>query len=338
MTDRSAALMGGFLRSLIGIVRRPTVTVAVPDRPATPVQPAAPEFVSASPREIQERLIALGLLDPPADGVLGPVSRWALGEACGSVGQGVAGDSLVPANAEIAPAVHAALARARPLPLMPGADPRSAPGAGPRSGPGAGLAGAIVRAMLARGHWVARHPDCLNIVYVEGMDPDGTPNDNAPNRFNDLRCLIRVVDGVPRIAGAWEATTEPSRRWTQQPMNPKGAARIAFGQYKAWAVGLHHDHEALVQVADIAVFRDANKDYLRDGDEKDVGLFGVNQHWGYDLPSNDLGNSSAGCLVGRSTAGHREFMRLVRSDKRYLVAGGGYRFLTTVLPASAVRR
>ena len=99
---------------------------------------------------------------------------------------------------------------------------------------------------------------------------------------------------------------------------------------------MHHSHEALVQVADITVFRDANRYYKRGGDETDVGLFGVNQHWGYDLPRHDLGNSSAGCLVGRSTAGDREFMRLVKSDARYIASNGDYRFLTTILPAEAL--
>jgi len=266
------------LRSLRGFFKR------LAPRPEPP-KPSAP----AGPRELQEALIDAGLLDPPADGNIGPLTRWAMGEA-------------------------------RPAPVQPGDD----------------LAGRIVRAMRKRGHWIARHSDCLNIIYVEGLDPDGTPNDNAPNCFNDLRLLIRVVDGVPKIAGAWEATTEPSRRWTQDPMNPKGAARIAFGQYKAWAMGMHHGHEALVQVSPITVYRDANKDYRRDGDARDTGLFGINQHWGYDLPRNDLGTSSAGCLVGRSTAGHREFMRLVKSDRRYVVGNGSYRFITTIMPASAL--
>jgi hypothetical protein len=268
--------------------------------------------VPTTPREIQERLTALGVLEPPADGVLGPVSRWALGAVCGVAG--VSFDGTVRSD------VAAALAKATPLALRPGDD----------------LAGRIVRAMFVRGDFIARHPDCLNIVYVEGMDVDGTPNANAPNAFNDLRCLIRIVDGVPVMAGAWEGTTEPSRRWTREPMNAKGAARIAFGQHKAWGIGLHHDHEALVQVADVTVFRDANKDYRRDGDAPDKGLFGINQHCGYDLPRNDLGNSSAGCLVGRTWAGHRAFMRLVKTDARHLAGNGSYRFLTTVLPASAI--
>src|SRR5262245_2110411 len=277
--------MNALLSALLSLVRRGA------PRPATKPAPApfAPTPPSETTHDMQARLIAQGLIDPPADGILGPLSRWAMSEP-------------------------------PPAPLMPGSD----------------LPGRIVRAMLARGHFVARHRDLLNIVYVEGMDPDGTANDNAPNRFNDLRCLVRIVDGVPQLAGCWEATTEPSRHWTLDPMNPKGAARIAFGQYKAWALGRHRDHEALVQVADVTVCRDANRDFRRDGDARDTGLFGINQHWGYDLPRNDLGNSSAGCLVGRSTAGHREFMRLLKTDKRFLLSGGGYRFIATILPASEV--
>jgi|SRR5215510_2366228 len=197
------------------------------------------------------------------------------------------------------------------------------------------LASKIIDAMRARRYQIDSDEGHLNIVYVEGMNVDGTANDNAPNQFNDLRAVIRFVGGKPVIAGAWEGTTEPSRRWTQDPMNPKGAARIAFGQYTAWQAGMHHDHEALVQVAPVTVHRDLDKDYRRDGDARHTGLFGINQHWGYDLPRNDLGNSSAGCLVGRTRAGHRAFMALVKTDKRYL-ADRNHRFTTTVLPAAAV--
>ena len=100
-------------------------------------------------------------------------------------------------------------------------------------------------------------------------------------------------------------------------MNPKGAARIAFNQYKAWSVGTHRasspqGHEALVQTAPVAVYRDLNKDFKRPGDRVDTGLFGINQHWGYDAPMGDLGTTSAGCLVGRTKNGHRQFMALVK--------------------------
>jgi hypothetical protein len=119
-------------------------------------------------------------------------------------------------------------------------------------------------------------------------------------------------------------------------MNPGGAARIKFGQYNSWTVGMHHTHEALVQVEPVTVYRDLNKDYKREGDKEDTGLFGINQHWGYDLPINDLNNSSAGCLVGRTTTGHKQFMALIKSDKRYLADKEGHRFPTIIMPAADV--
>jgi len=271
--------------------------------------------------DVQERLGALGLLDPPADGAFGPVSLWALGQFLRK-----AGTPGKPAlDAEAARTLLAADADA----LFPVRTPDS-------------LAGRIARAVRAGGHWLCRHPDAVNIVYVEGMDPDGAPNTDAPNVFNDLRLALRVNRaGTPEIVEAWEATSEPGRHYTLiERLDPRGAARIAFGQYKAWSVGTHmagrpSAHEALVQTAPIRVHRDLNADFERAGDEVFEGLFGVNQHWGFDQARSDVGRASAGCLVGRTKAGHRAFMALCKADPRY-VASNGYRFVTTVLPASAV--
>src|SRR5262245_14031807 len=81
------------------------------------------------------------------------------------------------------------------------------------------LAARIVRAMDAAGHRVDRGPGELNIVYVEGLNADGTANDNAPNRFNDLRCVIGFADSVSRPSAFFtsaftrvcNATTRESR-------------------------------------------------------------------------------------------------------------------------------
>ena len=67
----------------------------------------------------------------------------------------------------------------------------------------------------------------------------------------------------------------------------------------------------------------------------DTGLFGINQHWGYDAPMGDLGTTSAGCLVGRTKNGHRQFMALVKQDPRYKVSTG-YRFVTAIMPGDKV--
>jgi hypothetical protein len=201
------------------------------------------------------------------------------------------------------------------------------------------LAHLVVAALERKGYQVDHGPGELNIVYVEGMNLDGTPNNDEANKWNDLRLLIEFEGGQPKIVGKWAATTEPGRYWTEHPLSPLGAARIAFGQYASWQVGMHHadkpsGHEALVQTGGpVTVCRDLNKDCLRAGDRVQTGHFGINQHWGYDLAEVD--KASAGCLVGQSKDGHREFMALVKSDPRYQ-ANHKYVFATAILPESDV--
>jgi lysozyme family protein len=168
------------------------------------------------------------------------------------------------------------------------------------------------------------------------MNPDGTPNDNEENKWNDLRLLIRFEGGEPRIIGKWAATTEPGRYYIEHPLNPGGAARVEFGQYKAWQVGIHRgDHEALIQTGGpVTVCRDTNRDGFRTvGDIRQTGDFGINQHWGYDLPEVD--KASAGCLVGQSKLGHREFMALVKTDPRFQ-ADRKFVFVSAILPEAEV--
>jgi peptidoglycan hydrolase-like protein with peptidoglycan-binding domain len=266
-------------------------------------------------RAAQSKLIECGYLDPPADGGFGPVTQWAL--------RAFAEHAHLPVSDTLTPEIARALASADPLPLVAGDD----------------LAGKIVSAMQRNNYWIARHPDCVNIVYVEGLNPDGTPNDNRPNVFNDVRVALRVqADGVPTVVGIWDGTTEPSRRWTLHPMNKGGAFHIKFGQYKAWIKGWYHTHEALIQAGEIEGYRDPHKTFKRDLNYPVHGSnFGVHQHWGYDLPHDDMGNSSAGCLVGRTKDGHRRFMSVVLADARY-TANAAYRFLTAVMPAGDLKQ
>lgn len=201
------------------------------------------------------------------------------------------------------------------------------------------LASQIIRYMSAKKYQIFSGAKQFNIVYVEGMNADGTLNSDRPNEFNDRRILIEITD-KPRIVGSWEATTEPGDYYTINPMNPQGAARIAFGQYQAWRIGFHgkrDTHEALIQVSEVKVWRDYNKDYKRTGDFLTRGLYGINQHWGYDLPVTKVYNASAGCLVGRSRDSHKLFMKLVKSDIRY-ERDKNYTFYTAILPGDELIR
>jgi hypothetical protein len=81
-------------------------------------------------------------------------------------------------------AVEAKLGTAQPLPLNPGDD----------------LPGAMVKAALARGAWICRHPKCFNLIYAEGTDLDGSDNGDPPNHFASIRTLIVIGDdGIPRL-------------------------------------------------------------------------------------------------------------------------------------------
>ncbi|MBW4665380.1 MAG: hypothetical protein KME01_14465 [Chroococcus sp. CMT-3BRIN-NPC107] len=195
------------------------------------------------------------------------------------------------------------------------------------------LATRVVEYMRSKRYLLFNGPQHVNIIYIEGLNANGTLNSDAPNCFNDRRLVLQTRDGIPQIIGNWEATTEPGSHYTYSPMNPLGAARIKFGQYTSWAVGLHgrDRHEALVQVANVSVHRDFNKDFLRTGDRITTGLYGINQHWGYDLGINNISTASAGCLVGRSRGGHREFMNFVKSDVRYK-KDPSFIFTTTIIP------
>jgi hypothetical protein len=280
-------------------------------------------------KQSQTRLVALGLLGPPADGKFGPISTAALKQfqdlmQCNEpnfLGQ-VTAEKLIETKTEELPIP--------PLDL------------------GNDLASRVVKYMQQKKYHVATGAREFNIVYVEGMNPDGTLNDDKPNEFNDVRMAIEFINGKPKIADIWEGTTEPGRHYTvEAPMDPKGAARIQFGQYKAWRMGMHgrsNPHRALVQVAPVSVHRDFNQDFKRIGDFVDTGNFAINQHWGYDYPRNDVNVAGAGCLVGRSITGHKDFLSVIEQDKRYLATPFGapiypgdpsertYVFTSTIIP------
>jgi len=195
------------------------------------------------------------------------------------------------------------------------------------------FAGKIIKAMKAHNCVVTEKDDEVNIVYIDGVNRDGTKNKNDPNAFDDARLLISFRAGKPVIIGAWEAVTSTAKYYTEHRINSKGAARIAWGQQTAWQVGMHHGkQEALVQTGGkVSVYRDDDEDYSREGDDLDTGWFGINQHGGYDFPHNDVKTASAGCLVGRMVDGHEDFMRLVKTDARYR-KDHKYVFSTTVMP------
>jgi hypothetical protein len=204
------------------------------------------------------------------------------------------------------------------------------------------LAKRVVRYMRKNNYWIAKAPNMCNIVYVEGLDADGKVNKDRANEWNDRRMVIRIApDGQPAMLANDLATTEPGRIYTLSPLNPKGAARIAFGQYKAWVDGMHKGYQpALVQRGNVRVHRDINRDGLRNANDPiDVGDgFGINQHsTAPDYTPAFVDKFSAGCLVGCRMRWHLSFMQIVRQDIRYQM-NKGYLFVTTVISGDDLAR
>lgn len=194
-------------------------------------------------------------------------------------------------------------------------------------------ANGIVQAMRVHGYRVDVGEDLMNIVYIEGMELNGMPNGNRPNCWDDIRTLIRVhASGQAEVLGAWEATTEPGQYWTDHPMNASGAFHIDLGQQTAWVAGEYHGAEALTQARPLSGTRDGARHYARDG-VRVTGMYGVHHHKGYDYAKNNIGKSSAGCQVGRTVAGHLEFMRILHTDRRW---SPQFVWTSTVMPAASI--
>ncbi|WP_445250940.1 hypothetical protein [Microcoleus sp. OTE_8_concoct_300] len=82
----------------------------------------------------------------------------------------------------------------------------------------------ILKYMEAKKYEVATGAGEKNIIYIEGMNSDGTLNADTPNHFNDLRLILAFHEGVPKIEGSWEATTEPGYYYPYSAP-PRGSVR-----------------------------------------------------------------------------------------------------------------
>lgn len=294
--------------------------------------------------ELQGRLCDLGLLDPvfygtkttpfkpvrKGDGLIGSSTRNALFEFCRIAGEHYV-DKLLTVQL-LQKLTEADPATFLPIDLVNRTDD-DVP---------TRLAKRILRYLRRKNFWVARSPNMYNIVYVEGMSYNGKLNKDKFNEWNDLRAVIRILPGgKPDLLINAQATTEPGRFYTRYPMNSQGAARIAFGQYKAWIDGMHQGTQpALIQRGMVRVHRDRNKDGKRsNNDPIDIGdWFGINQHSTEpNVNPVTVDKYSAGCLVGRNYRSHLTFLAAVKKDVRYQL-DKSYLFVSTVIPGDDLAR
>ena len=131
--------------------------------------------------------------------------------------------------------------------------------------------------------------------------------ENQKNKFDDL---IGYVKG--NNVSWFEGTTNAGTHWLLNLMNPKGTAHLKPNQYiDTWKIGLHNNkYKGLVQVKNVEVFRDANKNDLAEESKViDKGLFGINIHRANSsFVSKLVDRHSAGCQVLNNPADFNKLM------------------------------
>ncbi|MBK6997736.1 MAG: hypothetical protein IPH31_23685 [Lewinellaceae bacterium] len=153
-------------------------------------------------KELQARLCDLGILDPDfggdvttpfgpigkGDGIIGANSRAAIIEFCRLAG-------LPYIEKQLTITILDSLVRAQPETFLP-----IEYGDASDDTTSVRLIKRIIRYMRTKSYWIARSPRMRNIVYVEGMNPDGSLNADKANQWNDRRIVFRIAsNGRPEM-------------------------------------------------------------------------------------------------------------------------------------------
>lgn len=280
-------------------------------------------------KEIQEALIRVGLLDPPAGGKWGSLS-----ESAKRAWLRVCGEAT-----DWNPSVLERLAN---HPGINDLDYRPVDSSDTENV----LVTKAVEKMVEMGFHVAvsmgSDAPCYNLFYLAGIDPNGKLNNDRVDTFNDLRCLVSI-DSIGRVTkhGVWIATVDAGNYWRgSRRMNDAGALQVDKNvQFlNLSCVGRHgaKQYEALVQSGNLTATRDRTGDGRTADDTKDEGShFGSNDHHAWDADVNSVGMHSAGCCVGRTISGHQKMMSILKTDRRYR-CNNGYAWHRTILDGKLI--
>jgi hypothetical protein len=159
----------------------------------------------------------------------------------------------------------------------------------------------------------------LNVIGLEGVNPDGTLNSEQPDQWNDLMVLLKFAGGKPIIVWSSQSTTEPGNYYTDRPLHQSGVARLDTGFHsKLWSRGLHKGHSAMVQTGSARLVRDYNRNHQRDDKVTQESWRGVNWHTVYGRAAGlSIGRWSAGCCVTlRQNAFDKAMVLIDQSGKK----------------------
>lgn len=152
----------------------------------------------------------------------------------------------------------------------------------------------------------------LNIIGIRNSQP----GQQVTNLFDDLITVSYKLGGN-WIYKEWSITTDPGTRGVVRYQNRRGVARLIPGQYRsAYRIGFHKgQYEALTQIKEVKVFRDANRDMVFNENTTQSGLFGINIHKA-GVDSRTVENWSEGCQVFKREVDFNEFMNICRESSK----------------------
>jgi len=136
---------------------------------------------------------------------------------------------------------------------------------------------------------------------------------------NEKRSVYDLGNGVNVVLYQFPATTEPGKSYLLNPINKKGTAILAEGQYiNTYKIDMHNGkYEALCQrLKNVCVYRDADKDELYEMEGKEWGMFGINIHRASQWRILQwIDKNSAGCQVIQDIKDFDVLMGLARVHK-----------------------
>jgi len=152
----------------------------------------------------------------------------------------------------------------------------------------------------------------VNIIGIR----NSSTGQKVTNVFDDLLTLSYKDETGTWKYREWPATTDPGKKGVMQFGNKAGVARLVEGQYRgSHTIRLHQGkYEALGQVKNVKVYRDANRDLVYDESKIAEGVFGINIHKA-GANSTYVENWSEGCTVFKKSADFEEFMKICRKAK-----------------------
>ena len=184
----------------------------------------------------------------------------------------------------------------------------------------------------SNGYTIYSRPYQLNIVGVRSISTEA-------NKFDDQIHVFYMTEKGIWNYHIFDATTDPGTYWLKNPMQSKGTAILAQGQYlDAYGIGLHRGkYKALVQTKPVTIIRDYDRDALLDFNNgmTITGLFGINIHRAaVSGRTVAVDKYSAGCQVFADAKDFNNFMSLC--EKHSLLYGN--KFTYTLIDFRALRR